>query len=350
MRVFSSIGKRVMGLFGSRGVTGIDIGAGSIKIVSIAKGRRRPVLLSAELLELPLAPTGSEEAAVGLLLSRKIKGRAIVTQMPGRDLTIRHVTLPRMPHEELREAVRWEAKRFISYPLDAALVEYLIVGEKLEGTVTKYEVLIIAAPEVRVRERVTLFNEAGIRVTAVDANALALRNVLRLRENQVNENILVVDFGAGKTEIDIFKNGNLRFSRNLEIGGVDITRAIAALLKTGPQEAEELKRKTDLLSPAEEDRVTALVRNRLGETFGEIRRSIDYYKTTFREQGVERMILTGGGSLMTGMKDYCSRFFEVAVELDAPFVALSARRKLKEQFGPLGSRFSAAVGLALRRG
>jgi len=50
-----------------------------------------------------------------------------------------------MPLAELTEAVRWEAKRHISYPVDTAQVEYLLVGEKQEGTVIKYDIVMVAA-------------------------------------------------------------------------------------------------------------------------------------------------------------------------------------------------------------
>jgi type IV pilus assembly protein PilM len=339
-----------MGLFGSNDITGVDIGAGSIKIVRMTTGKR-PRLLSAEVLELPFdaAADGVGAGLVSLLTGKKIKGKKVVTQISGRHLTVRHLTLPRMPQADLREAVRWESKRFISYPLDDALIEYLIVGEKLEGAVEKFDLLMVAVPRASVVERVQPFIAAGLEVTAVDANALALRNVLRLRNIQGEDNVLVVDLGAGKTEINVYRDGNLRFSRYLETGGADITRAISELLGTGLQEAEEMKQKTDVLSPSEDNAVADLVRNRLDDLSLEIRRSLEYYKTTFREPYAERMILTGGGSLMSGITDYFSRTFEGKVERDAPFAALSSRKKILQQFEPIAPRLSAAVGLSLRR-
>jgi type IV pilus assembly protein PilM len=112
-----------MGLFGRKDITGIDIGAGSIKVVRIARGGMRPKLLSAGLVEFPLdtAKTNSVTADLKYLVSgKKIGEKNILTLMPGKHLTIRSLTLPKMPQSELREAVRWESKRHISYPLDAA--------------------------------------------------------------------------------------------------------------------------------------------------------------------------------------------------------------------------------------
>jgi type IV pilus assembly protein PilM len=341
-----------MGLFRPNDITGIDIGAGAVKIVRIARSGKRPKLLSAGLVDIPPdQPSASGISAnLGYLLSKKLVGRKnIVTLLPGKDLTIRSMTLPKMPLAELHEAVRWEAKRHVSYPLETALVEYLITGERHEGTVDKYDILMVAAERGTVVEHLSPFREAGITVTAVDANALALRNVLHLREKPSDENYLVVDMGAGKTEINIFKGGVLRFSRCIESGGIDMTRAVADSLAIGLGDAETLKQKTDVLSPAEDDKAAVAVKARLDILLMEIRRSVEYYKTTFREKGVNRTVLTGGVSLTQGIQEYFTQSLESPVELDQPFAGLTVGQDTLEEFGPQALRFSAAVGLALRR-
>src|SRR5574341_924425 len=133
-----------MGLFGSNIITGVDIGAGSIKIVRIAPGRK-PRLLAAGIVEFPLDKTGAPGVGTDLRFlfsGKKFRSRHVVTLLPGKYLTVRALTMPKMPPAELAEAVRWESKRHISYPLDAALVEYLVTGERREGLVEKSDVLL----------------------------------------------------------------------------------------------------------------------------------------------------------------------------------------------------------------
>jgi len=340
-----------MGLFVTNVNTGIDIGAGSIKVVRVSPGRH-PRLLSAALVELPLDQASATAVSADLrdLQSRKKIGRRnVATLIPGKDLTIRSLTLPKMPLEELGEAVRWEAKRHISYPLDTAQVEYLIVGEKMEGAVSKYDIVLIAAEQGKVLERLAPFDESGITVSTVDANALALRNVFRLRDLPDDVNTLVVDIGAGKTEINIFKSGALRFSRCLESGGMDMTRAVSDALGIGLPEAEEAKRGLNVLASPEQDQAVAAVRVRLDALLMEIRRSAEYYKTTHREKSVDGAILVGGVSLMQGIQEYFSRSISGTVEIDQPFSGLACKNSLLEEFGPHAPRFSAAIGLALRK-
>jgi type IV pilus assembly protein PilM len=338
-----------MGLF-SNDITGIDIGAGSIKVVRIAPGKQ-PKLLSAAIVELPLEAEAASVTGAdlrSLATAGKVGRGNIVTLMSGKDLTIRSLTLPKMPMSELNEAVRWESKRYISYSVDNAQIAYLIVGEKNEAAVEKYEIVMVAAEWEKVLGRLAPFTEAKIKVSAVDANALALRNVLRLRGKPGDVNVLVVDIGAGKTEINIFKGGALRFSRCLESGGLDMTRSVSDSLGIGLPEAEERKRSLSLSIPPDEDQAVAVVLSRLDLLLMEIRRSVEYYKTTFRETGVERSILTGGTALMQGIGEYFGRSLAVTVELDQPFSGLTGKGAVLEEFGPIAPRFSAAVGLALR--
>jgi type IV pilus assembly protein PilM len=340
-----------MGLFGPTELTGIDIGAGSIKVVRIARGGKRPKLLSAGIVEFSLEPVQEAVSSdLRLLLSeKKISRMNNITQMPGKDLTIRSFSLPKMPLSELSEAVHWEAKRHISYPLDTALVEYLIVGERQESTVEKYDIVMVSAERAKVVEHLVPFTEANIKVAAVDANALALRNVFHLLEKPADVNTVVVDIGAGKTEIDVFKGGALRFSRCLENGGLAMTRAVSEALGIGLPEAEETKRALNVLAAPESDKGVAAIRTILDGLLMEIRRSVDYYKTTFREKSVDSTVLTGGISLMQGIKEYFTQSLEGTVELDQPFEGLTVRKKLADEFGPIAPRFSAAVGLALRK-
>jgi type IV pilus assembly protein PilM len=340
-----------MGIF-SNDITGIDMGAGSIKVVRLSRGGKRPKLLSAMLVELspdPALATSVSSDLHHLQTGKMIGDTNVVALMPGKYLTIRQLTLPKMPLNELREAVRWEAKRHISYPIDSAQIEHLILGERLEGAVEKYDLIMVAAERAKVLEQLMPFQEAKIKISAVDANALALRNVLQVRGIPADENTIVVDLGAGKTEVNIFKGGKLRFSRCVESGGLDMTRAIAEALNIGLQEAEDKKRTLNILTPADQDQAVAAIQPRVDGLLMEIRRSVEYYKTTFREKNMEGIILSGGVSLMQGIKDYFTRALEGTVVIDRPFDGLTCKRSMLDEFGPVAPRFSAAVGLALRK-
>ena len=341
-----------MGFFGSRDITGIDIGAGSVKFVRMSGNGKHPHLVAAGLVEISPDPAKANSANIDLAYlksGKKFSRKNIVTLLPGRDLTIRFLMMPKIPLVELREAVRWEAKRHISYPLEAAIVEFLILGERREGMTEKYEVLLVVVERGTVIEHLRPFHEAGIAVSAVDANPLALRNVVRRRDAAEAGNILVVDMGAGKTEINILRSTGLRFSRCLETGGLDMTRAVADRLNIGMQDAEDVKQKVDLVTSSPGDPVADAVKEKLDGILLEIRRSVEYYKSTFRDQGAGMAVLTGGVALTTGIRDYFSQSLDMPVEKDDPFAGLACKESILREVTPLAPRFTAAVGLALRK-
>lgn len=340
-----------MSLFGAHSVTGIDIGSGAVKVVRIAPGRR-PRLLAAAVIEFPLDKTGAPGVSTDLRFlfsGKKFRSKRVATVLPGRHLMVRSISMPLMPEDELSEAVRWESKRFISYPLDAAVVDYVVTGVRTEGMSEKCDVVVVAAERRTVAEFLQPFQEANIAVTAVDAGPLALRNGLRLRVRPGRANLLVLDLGAGKTDVHIYQGDALRFSRSLETGGLDMTKAVAEQTGVEIQEAEAKKQRTNILMPPEQNPVAGAVRGVLDAVLLEVRRSVDYYKLTFREQAIDRLVLTGGVALMAGMKDYVSRSLMIPAELDSPFEGLTIKRNaLSQDLRALSPRFAAAVGLALR--
>jgi type IV pilus assembly protein PilM len=331
-------------------MTGIDIGTSAVKVVRIS-GARRQTIMSAQILELPLAESagGGREDALRMFKAGGKVGKRTATLLPGKHLTIRHLTFPKMPPAELQEAVQWESKRHIPYSLDTAVIEYLVLGERLEGSVEKCDVLLVAADRSAVNEFLAAFERVGMDIDVLDAHPLALRNVLRLRKEPPDENVLLVDIGAGKTEIDIFRQGALRFSRCIETGGLDATHAVAADLGVGLEEAEAIKVMTNVVSAPDDDRAAASIRTKLDTILLEIRRSIEYFKTSFREKAVAHTILTGGVALTPGIREYFSRSLDGPVEIDDPFSGVGADTGVLDELRGQSSRFAAAVGLALRR-
>ncbi len=150
-------------------------------------------------------------------------------------------------------------------------------------------------------------------------------------------------------EIDIFKGGVLRFSRCVDTGGADMTRLVAEDLSISIPEAEAFKRNVDVMTPLEKNKTVALIVGKLDALLMEIRRSVEYYRTTSREKAVDRVVLAGGATLMKGLPEYFSRSLGLPVELCDPFGGLKYKDGLGAEFGPLAPCFSAAVGLALRK-
>jgi len=64
-----------------------------------------------------------------------------------------------------------------------------------------------------------------------------------LSQEQLELGSVLVDIGGGVTEIAVFSGGSVSFSSSIPIGGSLVTSDVSKLLKTSPDEAEQLKTK-----------------------------------------------------------------------------------------------------------
>lgn len=357
-------------LFRSRDhLVGVDLGRSSIKLVQLRSTRRGLRLVYAGLTELPVAESPTTDPGIGLALMDlfqrgKLKREKAAVNFIGKTPVIRYLTLPKMPKEELKEAVKWEAKKIAPIPIEEMVLDFLVVGEQEDREVKRLEMVVVAAERSVVLGQYNDLKRLGLNITAVDVNPLALLNAVRLNyAADLNDNVVFVDIGAGKTDINITKRGVLRFTRNVQIGGEEITKAIERELQVSRDEAETMKRQRGMLSegsgvgvsgadlPAGQagGRLKDVIQREVDRIVLETQRSIDYYRAQFREGAVKKVILMGGTPLLPGFQDYFSTYFETRVEMDDPFAEIYCDEPSFAELRIMAPRFSTSVGLALRR-
>lgn len=104
---------------------------------------------------------------------------------------------------------------------------------------------IILAEKDYVRQISSVFKKAGIDVDGLVPNTLAERNLI-LDVNELNDNIMLLDIGAGNTDIGIFEGSSFIYSNTIPLGGDNITHDIALVLNLSEEEADKLKRQYGL--------------------------------------------------------------------------------------------------------
>lgn len=350
-----------LSLFIKSPVVGIDIGSSSIKVAQLSGSIRNAKLLYAGLAEIPKERSEEKiaDALNDLLEEGKIKKQKIGAVFTTYTPTIRYLTLPKMPKDELSEAVKWEVKKVINFPAEGMIIDFLVMGEIDDRDIKKYELLIVAVEKDTVFNNMAVFKKLGIQLNLLTANPLAMLNIVKKNYTSYEENVVYVDIGAGKMDINVSKKKVLRFTRNIYLGGNNITRAIEENLKTGYDEAELLKKDKGmkLTTPAqsiEEGGVNTsgredkeIIRAIVDNFVLEIQRSIDYYRAQFREGILQRIVLSGGTALMPGFKEYLSSFFDIPVVIDNPFFNVNYRSDAFYKLESMAPRFSTSVGIAL---
>ena len=104
---------------------------------------------------------------------------------------------------------------------------------------------VILAEKDYVRQLNTIFKRAGLEIDGIVPITLAERNLI-LDNNELHDNIMLLDIGAGNTDIGVFEGSSFIYTNSIPLGGDNITHDIALVLNITEEEADKLKRQYGL--------------------------------------------------------------------------------------------------------
>ena len=104
---------------------------------------------------------------------------------------------------------------------------------------------IILADKDYVRQLYSIFKKAGLEIDGIVATTLAERNLV-LDLNELHDNIMLLDIGAGNTDIGVFEGTTFVYTNTIPVGGDSITSDIALVLNISEEEADKLKKQYGL--------------------------------------------------------------------------------------------------------
>lgn len=104
---------------------------------------------------------------------------------------------------------------------------------------------IILAEKDYIRDLSGIFKKAGLEIDGLVPVTLAERNLV-LDVNELHDNVMLLDIGAGNTDIGVFEGESFIYTNTIPLGGNSITSDIAVVLDISEEEADKLKRQYGL--------------------------------------------------------------------------------------------------------
>ncbi|MBX7244053.1 MAG: pilus assembly protein PilM, partial [Candidatus Sumerlaeaceae bacterium] len=160
---------------------GIDIGTTTVKVaemVSEKSGVRVTKLLSKPL-GLSPGPLDDERMAAiiqcvkDIIKENKIATKEAVFSLPGQNVFVRQITVPRTSDERLRRIVQYEARQQIPFALENSVMEFQVFDL---GDPAEVKVLLAAVKKDIVLEFMKLINKLGLKPVQISVSSLALLN------------------------------------------------------------------------------------------------------------------------------------------------------------------------------
>jgi type IV pilus assembly protein PilM len=340
-RVLASAAARAARMFrpGWNDLVGVDVSESSMKLVRVRRGRRglRGVAITrAERSLLSDSKGGTRlmrtaDCLRALVEQAGCKGAAAATSIGGTDVMVRRLTLPEMKRADILPALRLECRKHVTTPIDEAEIRYEIVGRGVKAGSPTIDLLVTAAPRRKLEEARDLLEQAGLNPVCVTIRPVALLALLDAASAAGSEDEVVAYFDVGATEshVTIVKGRDVRFSRELGMGGAALTEALRSIVVPGAgqveltwEQAEALKRAHGIPLGLEEagsagriplTAVAIMLRPVLEKLVRELWNSFDYVNEQFQGESVTRVVLLGAGSKVKNLPEYLSGVLKIAV-------------------------------------
>ena len=104
---------------------------------------------------------------------------------------------------------------------------------------------VILADKEYLKQIVSIFRKSGLELDGIVPISLAERNVM-LDSNEMNDNIMLLDIGAGNTDLGVFEGNGFVYTNTIPLGGDSITSDISLVLNIEEEEADKLKKQYGL--------------------------------------------------------------------------------------------------------
>ncbi|MFA5085494.1 MAG: type IV pilus assembly protein PilM [Candidatus Omnitrophota bacterium] len=325
---------------------GLDIGSSSVKMVEVAFSGESSNLVclgmkkASGFVREPLI-----EAIRSLSSEIKIASKEAVISVSGPSVIVRFVSMPKMRDDELKSAIRFEAEKHMPFPISECIVDYHIL--KKNDKENKLEILLVAAKKDFVMNKVSIAEESGFSVSAVDVDTFAIANTFlkSLPQASAGKTSALLNIGSNFTNMGIVGDGVLHFARDIAIGGNDFNQAISKALNIDVKSAEDVK-----LSPKDHlQEVAVCTKGVMGNLLDETRLSLNYYENQCGK-GVDDIYISGGSSVMPSLETLFQEAFESKPVFWDPLNCLDKSRGGFDTafIERTKSSFAVAVGLALR--
>jgi type IV pilus assembly protein PilM len=349
---------RMMFKRGNKSMVGVDIGSSSVKAVELqGRGKDLQLLsLGFEALESDSVVDGQiielnavSNAISSIFNEHKIKTTQVAAGVNGHSVIVKNIVLPQMSDGELQESFAWHAEEHIPFDISDVNLDYHVMDRSGDAI----HVLMAACKRDKVSNLKQTIQLAGKQPTVIDVDAFALQNCYELNyDPQPGQVVALLNIGASTTNINILNGVRSVFTRDATFGGNQYTSLLQKELGLTFDQAESVKRGMPLPEGAEVREVGPIMDTVSDILALEIQKTMDFYRATVEdgESAVQKILVSGGGSKLTGLADFLARRFEVPVEMFDPFrkIKVDARGFDPDYMREIVPEMAIAVGLALR--
>jgi type IV pilus assembly protein PilM len=348
-----------MGLFSSadNAYLGIDIGDSSLKMVELVKKGKKIVLnnygFSEDLGKTDKLTSTDDVEYVAKLINKVKKDIGITAasasvSLPSFSVFSSVINLYNVNKKNIAEHVNEEAKKVIPLPLDEMVLDWKVIpaeNEDPNNPSNNTKIFLTGSPKKLIKKYINIFNAAKINLVSLETETFSL---IRSLLGNDKSTVMIVDLGANSTDICVVKESIPYLNRSINVSGNTITEAISQKLGVAMDKASQLKFDLGVAALGENQiAVPQIIMTAVSPIINEIKYMIDLFETSNNEK-VEKIILSGGGSMLINLANYLENTLNIQVIIGNPWFRVSYPPELQPVLSEVGPRLAIAIGLAMR--
>lgn len=382
-------------------LTGMDIGSSTVKCMRLDLNQQPPLIthfaktdlapeaiVDGEIMDRELVISALQECAEKAELPKE----PVATAVSGRAVIVKKIVMDKMSAEDAREAIFWEAEQHVPFDIDDITLDFQILDDDIGAG--QMEILLVAAKKDMVQTHAELLRDAGFIPSVIEVASFANQNAWEFCQSlaadeiidaveeatapvdpdeelenalidgaaedgpeddetpadEEGEFIAMLDVGGGVTNVHIVKDGVPYFTRDLPIGTGHFIEEFQKQLGLTYETANAVAHGET--AEVDTDLVTDIVRSVAEEIYQGLEPSLSYLKNSGEADGIDRIVLSGGGAQLPGLKEHLAESYEVPAEIADPLKNLDYVEGVFGDDDPekIGPMLTVSVGLALRKG
>lgn len=340
-------------LFSGTDFFGLDIGTTAARLVQL-KGTNDPKTL-VKYAYVPLDPkisqsdSKSDQQKLAQVISQLVKQAHLGTNnvavgIPSSRVFSTVADVDRMDTKELAKAIPYQADSLIPTPLAESKIDWALIGDSPVDK-TKQEILLTSVPNSFVEKRLDMLESVGLNVVAFEPDNLAIARAIGTGDAQAQ---LLIDMGQNATDLVILMNNVPHLMRSVPTGIESIMKAAIQNLSIDAKQAQQFVFKFGLSKEKLEGQVYQAISSTVDLLVTEIEKSLKFFTTRYNGAKVERIIVTGGASIIPEFPLYIANKFSTNVEIGNAWRNVSFTSDRQNELLAISNQFAVAAGLAER--
>lgn len=297
-----------------------------------------------------ISESKADQNKVMAIISQLLKDSGISTKNVAVNLSSARVfntviDMDRLPENELAKTIRFQADSYIPTPLTESKIDWAVIGDSPKDP-KKIEVLLSSIGNAYIEARLEMLESIGLNVIAFEPDAMAMARSLIAPDNKSPQ--LLIDIGSAATDIVVTIGSVPHLSRSIPSGHQALITATAQHLGIDREQARQFVFKFGLGKDKLDGQVYGSIINLIEGLAAEIDKSIKFFQGRYPTLKIDRMIVTGGASVLPEFPIYLANKFGISVEIGSAWRNINIPSSQQNEMDSVSNNFAIAAGLAER--